>query len=359
MKAARWYGKHDVRVENIEEPMPGPGEVKVKVKWCGICGSDVHEYHDGPITIPVDTPHPITGKTAPIVVGHEYSGEVVAVGEGVSGFKPGDRVVAETTIACMECHACKAGEYTHCENLGITGLSGYGGAFAEYCVVKEMFLHHIPDGLDYAKAAIVEPFTVGFHAVDVGDFKAGMCAVVLGAGPIALGVVEVLKASGARQVICVARKEKPKAFAIAAGADIVLDPEKCDAAEEILRLTGGIGADICFETFGSDIGPEIGQKCLRSRGTLVIISLWSRPAQVDLMTTVQKELRIVGTNLSSFNDYESVVKMLCDGRMKADYYVTKRIYLDDLVEEGYGALLGPERKDHVKILVTPEKELLD
>ncbi len=358
MKAALWYGRQDVRVENIPEPEVGPGEVKVKVKWCGICGSDVHEYHDGPITIPVDKPHPVTGKKAPVVIGHEYSGEVVAVGEGVTGFKVGDRVSAETTIACMECHACKAGELTHCENLGITGLSGYGGAFAEYCLVKEQFLHHLPDELDYAKAAIVEPFTVGFHAVDAGDFKAGMCAVVLGAGPIALGTIEVLKAGGARRIICVARKEKPKQFALAAGADIVVDPEKCDAAAEIKRLTSGVGADICFETFGSDIGPAIGQDCLRSHGTLVIISLWNKSAQVDLMTTVQKELRIVGTNLSSFNDYETVIKMFCDGRMSGDYYVTKRIHLDDLVEEGYGTLLGPDRKDHVKILVTPDKDLL-
>ena len=114
MKAALWYGAKDIRVENIPEPVVKDDDVKIKVKWCGICGSDLHEYTMGPIFIPVKTPHPITGETAPVVMGHEFSGEVVEVGRSVTNVKPGDRVVVEPLIVCGECPACKAGYYNLC-----------------------------------------------------------------------------------------------------------------------------------------------------------------------------------------------------------------------------------------------------
>ena len=118
MKAALWYGKNDVRVEKVEEPKAVKGSVKIKVKWCGICGSDLHEYLGGPIFIPVGQPHPLSGTTAPVVLGHEFSGEVVEIGEGVTKFNVGDRVVVEPIVACGKCPACKEGKYNLCSSLG-------------------------------------------------------------------------------------------------------------------------------------------------------------------------------------------------------------------------------------------------
>ena len=358
MKAAVWYKKRDVRIEDLPEPVPGKGEVKVRIKWCGICGSDLHEYLDGPISIPVDAPHPLTGKTAPVTIGHEFAGEITEVGPDVTKFKVGDRVISETTLACMECPECLAGNYSHCRNLGILGISGFGGGLAEYTVAKELFLHKIPDEMGFERAAIVEPLSVGFHSLTVGKFVPGMTAVVLGAGPIALGVIESLRACGAKTIIAVVRKSIRQEYALRSGADLVLDPNEVDAAAEIRRITGDLGADICFETYGSELGPKIGQECLRSGGTLVIISLWSKPVPVDLMATVQGEYTIVGSNLFTYNDFETVKTMLCDGRIKAEGYITGRIALDDLLEEGFGALSGPDSKKHIKIIVTPDRSLL-
>lgn len=356
MKAAFWYGTRDVRIKEIDEPSPGPGEVKIKVKWCGICGSDLHEYLNGPMSIPVEN-HPLTKKKAPVQLGHEFSGEITEVGRGASSFRPGDRVVCEATLSCMHCPACSRGDFTHCEKMGIYGISGYGGGFAEYTLAKKEFVHKIPDNLDFEKAALAEPVAVGFHSVTESGFVPGKNAVVLGGGPIALGVIESLKASGARKIIAVVRKSVRQSYAARSGADIVLDPDVCDAAAEIIRLTGG-GADFCFETFGTAPGPEIGIKCLGSRGTLVIISLWNEDVPVDLMRVVQKEIRIVGSNLYTGDDFEAVLSLLSDGRIPAEGYITGRVPLDELVTKGFEELSGPDKKKHVKIIVTPDESLL-
>ena len=171
MKAALWYGAKDIRVENIPEPVVKDDDVKIKVKWCGICGSDLHEYTMGPIFIPVKTPHPITGETAPVVMGHEFSGEVVEVGRSVTNVKPGDRVVVEPLIVCGECPACKAGYYNLCEKLGFHGLMGGGGGFSEYTTFPARFVHKIPDSLSYEKAALVEPMSVAYHSLEVAILK--------------------------------------------------------------------------------------------------------------------------------------------------------------------------------------------
>jgi (R,R)-butanediol dehydrogenase/meso-butanediol dehydrogenase/diacetyl reductase len=324
MKAVVWYAKKDVRVEEIDEPKPGPGQVKIKVKWCGICGSDLHEYLDGPFSIPVDKPHPLSGKKAPVVMGHEFSGDIVEVGEGVTDWKVGDKVTAEATVACLECHFCKLGQYSYCEKLGIFGVCGSGGAMADYVLADAPFVHKIPDKLDYEKASLVEPIAIGFHSVVVGNFRAGMTAVVLGAGPIGLGVIESLRAS-AKMIIAVVRKSIRQEYALRSGADVLLDPYEVDAPAEIKKLTGGLGADFCFETFGVDFGVELGLNCLHNGGTLVEISLWNKPVPVDLMQVVMGEKHIIGSNLYSYNDFETVLKMLEDGRIPADNYITKRI----------------------------------
>ena len=358
MKAAVWYSKKDVRVMEVPDPEARPLHVKIKVKWCGICGSDLHEYIGGPVSIPVGKPHPLTGLTAPVVMGHELSGEVVEVGEGVTGFKPGDRVVTESTVCCLECPACLSEHYNLCAKLGIHGVCGSGGGFAEYTVFHEKFTHKIPDSLDYERAVLAEPIAVGFHSLNAGGFRPGMTAVVLGAGPIGLGVIECLKASGAKQVVAIVRKSVRQQYALRSGADVLLDPEETDVAAEIKKLTGGSGADIAFETFGVDLGLKLGLDSIRFDGTLVVLSLWENPSSLHMMDLVLTEKRMAGSIIYVGNDFESVIKMLDDGRIPAEGYITKRIALDDIVSEGFETLAGPEKKEHVKIIVTPDPALL-
>ncbi|MFD3158378.1 2,3-butanediol dehydrogenase [Haloimpatiens sp. FM7330] len=358
MKAALWYGKNDIRVEEIEEPKATKGLVKVKVKWCGICGSDLHEYLAGPIFIPVGQPHPLSGNTAPVVLGHEFSGEVVEVGEDVTEFKAGDRVVVEPMVVCGECPACKEGKYNLCSKLGFHGLCGSGGGFAEYTVFPKEFVHKIPDNIPYDKAALVEPLCVAFHSVRMANFKIGQTALVLGAGPIGLGTIECLKAAGAKLVIVMQRKSVRQEYAKRAGADVVLDPNEVNIPEEIKRLTGGVGVDATFETTGAQVGWDLGLASLKSDGTMVVTSIWEGNISFNPNDIVLTEKKVVGT-LAYRHEFPATMAVMNDERVKAEGWITKRVALKDIVKEGFETLLGKEKKKHVKILVTPEEELLE
>lgn len=357
MKAALWYGVKDVRVEEIEEPKVLEGTVKVKVKWCGICGSDLHEYLGGPIFIPVGQPHPLSKNVAPVVLGHEFSGEVVEVGEGVSKFKKGDRVIVEPMVVCGECPACKEGKYNLCEKLGFHGLCGSGGGFAEYTVFPQEYIHKIPEGMSYEQAALVDPMAVALHSIRIAKFVTGNTALVLGSGPIGLATIECLKAAGASLVIVLQRKSIRQEYAKRAGADYVLDPNECDIATEVKKLTGGLGVDVAFETTGAKIGLDTGIDSLKFEGTLVVTSIWEGEVNINPNKLVFTEKKIVGT-LAYRHEFPATMAQMKDGRIKAEGYITSKVYIDDIVEKGFGALTGPEKKKHVKILVTPEKELL-
>lgn len=357
MKAALWYAKGDVRVEEIEEPKVLPGTVKIKVKWCGICGSDLHEYLGGPIFIPVGSPHPLSGTAAPVVMGHEFSGEVVETGAGVTRFSKGDRVTVEPIVACGKCPACKEGKYNLCASLGFHGLCGSGGGLAEYTVFPEEFIHKIPDAMSYEQAALIEPMAVALHSIRMANFKTGDTAIVLGSGPIGLATIECLKAAGAKLVVVLQRKSVRQEYAKRAGADWVLDPNEVDIAEEVKKLTGGTGVDVAFETTGSQIGFDIGLASIKFEGTLVITSIWEEGVTFNPNVLVFSEKKIVGT-IAYRHEFPATIAQMSDGRVKAEGYVTGRFLLDDIVEKGFGALTGPEKKKHVKIIITPDPTLL-
>lgn len=357
MKAAFWYNKKDMRIEEIEEPSVPNDSVKIKVKWCGICGSDLHEYVAGPILIPTEHPHPLSGKTAPVVLGHEFSGEIVEVGSNVSKLKIGDRVVAEPMIVCGKCPSCLEGKYNLCTSLGCHGQCGTIGGFSEYSVLPERFVHKIPDELSYERAALAEPVTVGMHSIDRANFKIGQTALVLGAGPIGLGTIECLKAAGASLVICFQRKSVRQEYAKRAGADIILDPNEVDVVSKIMEITGGVGVDVAFETTGSEIGFTTAFNSIKSDGTLVITSLWESEVKFNPNFLVFFEKKIVGT-MGYRNNYPTTIAHMNNGNIKTEGWITKKIHLDDIVEEGFETLCGPDKKNHVKILVTPDKSLL-
>lgn len=357
MKAALWYGKKDVRVEEISEPQVKKGTVKVKVKWCGICGSDLHEYLGGPIFIPVGTPHPLSGTAAPVVLGHEFSGDVVEVGEGVSKFKSGDRVIVEPIVACGKCPACLEGKYNLCESLGFHGLCGSGGGFSEYTTFSEEYIHKIPDTMSYEDAALVEPIAVAVHSIRLANFKVGDTALVLGAGPIGLATIQSLKAAGASFVAVLQRKSIRQEYAKKFGADVVLDPSEVDVAAEIKKLTNGVGVDASFETTGASVGFNTGIESIKYEGTMVVTSIWEGDTSFNPNSIVFTEKKIVGT-IAYRHEFPATISILSSGRIKTDGYITKKIALDDIVKEGFETLTGPEKKAQVKILVTPDKSLL-
>ncbi|RWR30891.1 2,3-butanediol dehydrogenase [Sinirhodobacter populi] len=350
MKAARWHNAKDIRVDDIPEPEVTAGKVKVRVKWTGICGSDLHEYLAGPIFVPVKAPHPVSGDVAPIVMGHEFSGEVAEVGEGVTKVKVGDHVVIEPILACGECEACRHGKYNICEKLGFHGLSGEGGGFAPYTVVGERWVHKMPEGLSFEQGALVEPAAVALHAVRISSLRAGGTAAVFGAGPIGLLLVEALKAAGAAQIVVVELSEQRGAKAKELGANVVINPKETDAAARLRELTDG-GVDVAFEVTGV---PMVLQQCIdatKFEGETMIVSIWEKEAPFQPNTVVLKERTLKGT-IAYRDVFPAVMELMQRGFFPADKLVTKRIKLDDIVEEGFDALV--REKTHIKILVQPD-----
>ena len=346
MKAARWHGVKDIRVEEIDIPEPGPGEVAIKVAWTGICGSDLHEYLAGPIFVPVEANHPLSHDKAPITMGHEYCGTVAALGDGVTGLALGDRVAIEPIFACGTCLACLEGKYNLCDSLGFVGLSGGHGGFAATSVVPARMVHKMPDGLSMEQGALVEPAAVALHAVRMSKIKAGDMAAVFGAGPIGLLVVEALRVAGAAQIHVVEPSPERREKALELGATSVLDPMAGDPVATIRAETGGV--HVAFEVTGV---PRVLPQCIdatRHEGQVLIVSIWEGDAAFQPNTAVLKERQLQGT-IAYRNVYPAVMELMTQGYFSADKLVTKRIALDDIVAEGFDALVA--EKSQVKILV--------
>lgn len=346
MKAARWHGIKDIRVEDVPEPGPKTGEVKIKVAWTGICGSDLHEYLAGPIFVPVEQDHPLSHDKAPITMGHEYCGTITELGAGVTGLAVGDRVAIEPIFACGTCAACLEGKYNLCESLGFVGLSGGHGGFAAHSVVPARMVHKMPEGLSMEQGALVEPAAVALHAVRLSKIKAGDKAAVFGAGPIGLLVVEALRVAGASEIHVVEPSEVRRQKALDLGATAVIDPMATDAVAAIRAATGGV--HVAFEVTGV---PQVLPQCIdatRHEGQVLIVSIWEKAAAFQPNTVVLKERQLQGT-IAYRNVYPAVMALMTQGYFSADQLVTKRIPLDDIVAEGFEALVN--EKSHVKILV--------
>ncbi|GAA5154090.1 2,3-butanediol dehydrogenase [Pseudonocardia eucalypti] len=352
MKAARYHGRGDIRIDEIPEPEAGPGQVKIAVDWCGICGSDLHEFLEGPLFIPPPgSPHPISGATLPVPMGHEFAGTVAELGDGVTGLRVGDKVAVEPYLVCGSCAACAAGRYNICRNFGFVGLSGSPGAgFSERCVVDQRWVHPLGElGTDVG--ALVEPLAVGYHAVRLSALPKDGTAVVFGAGPIGLVTIASLKAQGAGQVISVEPAAARKAKAPAAGADVVLDPTEVDVPAEVRALTEGAGADVAFECAGIDAVLASAVGSVRPGGQVVNVAIWGHPATVQMNALVAAEVSVIGS-LAYCGDHPATIALLADGTVEAGQFITARIGLDELVEGGFRQLI--ENKDeHVKILVSP------
>lgn len=351
MKAARFYGPGDIRIDDIPEPQVRPGTVKVEVEWCGICGTDLHEYLEGPIFAPAaGAPHPLTGETVPITLGHEFAGIVHQVGEGVTDVHVGDRVVVEPYIICGRCDACEQGKYNVCQSLGFVGLSGYGGGFSQFVVAERRWIHPLGDlGTDVG--ALVEPLAVAYHAVRLSGAKPNHTALVFGAGPIGLVTTAALRATGVEQIIVVEPADVRKAKAPIAGADFVIDPTNTDVIAEVMELTKGRGADVSFECAGIDQVLKSAILSTRVGGTCVNVAIWGHEASVAMNDLVFREVNVLGS-LAYANDHPATIEMIASGKVDPFQFITGRITLDDIVKDGFDELIN-NKEENVKILVQP------
>lgn len=362
MKAARFYDRNDIRIEDIEQQELQPGTARVDVAWCGICGTDLHEYLDGPIFCPSHgNPHPISGEEPPVTMGHEFCGVISEVADDIDDLAVGDHVVVEPYIISEDVNTGPESKTYHLsENMNFIGLGGRGGGLAENVVVKRRWIHKISDKVSLDHAALIEPLTVGYHAVEragVGEDSAGQVALIGGAGPIGLLTAAVLKAFGVTVVVSELSKARREKALETGVADHALNPEEVDVVAKIKELTDGAGADVAFECTSVPVVFDTLMDALRPRGVLQIVSIWGKPAEVDLNKIVLKELDVRGT-IGYVNNHPAAIKLVEDGRVDLTPFVTARIGLDELIDEGFDTLIH-RNETAVKILVSPSGKGLE
>ena len=351
MKAARFNGPKDIEITEIPAPVVRPGTVAIDVAWCGICGTDLHEYLEGPIFIPAKGhPHPLTHEEEPVTMGHEFSGTVAEVGEGVTDLTVGDSVVVEPYFVCGECGPCLEGRYNLCTSMGFIGLAGGGGGLSERIVVEQRWVHPVGD-IPLDQAALIEPLSVGHHAFRRSGAQRGDVALVGGAGPIGLLLAAVLKAEGLTVIVTElsqARKDKAVATGV---ADHVLDPGEVDVVATVRELTGGVGADVCFECSSVNVVLDQLLAAVKPGGVVVNVSIWSHPATIDMQALVLKEIDLRGT-IAYVDDHPDTIRLVQEGKVDLAPFITARIALDRLVEDGFETLIH-HKETAVKILVHP------
>jgi (R,R)-butanediol dehydrogenase/meso-butanediol dehydrogenase/diacetyl reductase len=344
MRAAVYHGRGDVRLESVPEPEPGPGDVKLRVLYNGICGSDLHEIYDGPITTRT-TPHPLTGVKNPVILGHELSGEVVACGEGVLDLEVGDLVAVEPLETCGQCRWCKAGQYNHCPLVAFHGYNRNGGGLAEYTVVRRSMAHRLPRGMSAMQGALIEPLAVAWHTANRCRIEAGQWAAIHGAGPIGIGVYFALRERGVK-VIVVDPSPLRRAVLARLGADEVLDPTDGDPIAAIRDLTQGLGAHASVDAAGAPASFNAMLHGTRVDGTAVVVAIHHHPVVIPPFDLLMPEINITGVAMS-VNAFPSVIDAMARGSYPLEGWV-ETIPFENLVQQGLERL---RRQEGLKILV--------
>lgn len=353
MKAARYYDRGDIRIDELPEPEVKPGTVGVDVAWCGICGTDLHEYLEGPIFAPAHgQTHPISGEGLPITLGHEFSGVVYAVGEGVDDLEVGQHVVIEPYIIRDDVDTGPdSRDYHLSPDMNFIGLAGRGGGLGEKVVVQRRWVHPIDNSVPLDQAALIEPLSVGYHAVERSGAKAGDVALVGGAGPIGLLTAAVLKAQGITVAISEVSPLRRQKALEAGVADYALDPREVDVAEEVRKISDGKGADVAFECSSVQVVLDTLMDALRPTGVLVVVSIWGKRADFDMHKLVMKEIDMRGT-IAYVNSHPATIELVESGKIDLSPFITGKIGLDGLVDEGFDTLIN-RNETAVKILVSP------
>lgn len=346
MKAARWYGAKDIRVEAADKPFTGENQVKIDVKFAGICGSDLHEYAHGPLSIPVDKPYPLSGHQGVTTLGHEFSGIVSEIGSNVKNVLVGDRVTIEPIYKYREqALADKDGDNRAVE-LGFVGLTSNGG-FADQVVVEDYMVHKIPDTLSFEKAALVEPTAVAVQAVLKSGLQIGQTVFISGAGPIGLLCCLAAIAAGASTVIISDISEQRLAKAKEIGADHVINASDKNITEKVKNITSG-GADVFIDAAGVQASFSTGMASLKIRGTAVMVAVFKDTVVHDVTDQVLREIKIVGTTAYR-NIYPQVIALIESGKIPSEKLVTSTIAIDDIVSNGFDVLIS--NPNEVKILI--------
>jgi L-iditol 2-dehydrogenase len=324
MKALLLKNYKDLELVEFPTPEVGPSDVLIRVKACGICGSDVHGF-DGS-----------TGRRIPpIVMGHEAAGLIHAVGANVKGYHEGDRVTFDSTISCGQCYFCTRGEINLCDNRQVLGVScgefRRHGAFAEYVVVPQNILYRLPDSLPFEHAALIEAVSIGVHAVNITPIQLGATAVIVGTGMIGLLMLQAARLAGCSQIIAVDLDDAKLEVARSLGADVTLNPKTVDVPAEVYKLTGGHGADVALEAVGASSPIKTAILSVRKGGTVTLVGNISPNVEIPLQSVVSRQIRLQGSCASN-GEYPQCIDLLARGLIKVEPIISALAPLEEGVE---------------------------
>jgi L-iditol 2-dehydrogenase len=302
MKALLLEEYKKLTVQDVPEPEIAPNEVLIRVKSCGICGSDVHGF-DGS-----------SGRRIPpVIMGHEASGVVAALGSDVRDFREGDRVTFDSMISCLRCYFCRQGRPNLCEDRRVLGVScaeyRRHGAFAELVAVPQHIVFKIPEGLSFDEAAMVEPVSVAVHAVGITPVRMGDTAVVVGAGMIGLLTLQALRTAGCGKIVSVDLEDDRLAIAEKLGADEIINSRSADVPALIREMTDGRGADVVMEAVGADPTVKMSIESVRKGGAVTLIGNVTPNVTLPLQSVVTREVTLYGSCASS-NDYAACLALM-------------------------------------------------
>ncbi|HEU4753060.1 MAG TPA: galactitol-1-phosphate 5-dehydrogenase [Armatimonadota bacterium] len=308
MKALLLKEYCQLEVTDVPAPQIGDDDVLVRVRACGICGSDVHGY-DGS-----------SGRRVPpLVMGHEASGVVAAVGKNVTRFKEGDRVTFDSTVYCGKCHFCRHGKVNLCDNRNVLGVSTgeyrRHGAFAEYVAVPQHITYKLPDSFPFEHAALIESVSIAVHAVGRAPVRLGDTGVVVGTGMIGLLVLQALKRAGCTRVYAVDIDDYKLDRARELGADEGFNSTKMDAAAEIAARTEGRGADVAMEVVGATASLNTAIACVRKGGAVTLVGNLSPKVEMPMQAVVTRELTLLGS-CSSCLEYPACIELMARGEIR-------------------------------------------
>lgn len=349
MLAARWHGRADVRVEDVPDPgAPGAGWVRVRVEACGICGTDVEEYEAGPNIVPIE-PHPLSGRCAPLTLGHEAVGVVEAAGAGVS-LAEGTRVAIEANMFCGACWWCQRHEYQLCPQLASLGLMTDGG-LAEVVLAPAYMCIPYGDHVPAVHAAFSEPLSVAVRAVSRAGVRLGSTVGVLGAGAVGLLTVQTARLAGAQMIVAIERLAERRALALQLGADVAVAPE--EAADVAMDLTRGLGLDVTIEAAGNPAAAATAVRLARRGGRAVLLGVFDADVPIGMMDFLLGEKEVTASLSHVYDaDFATAVALIDRGAVQVGPMISDLIPLSKVVEEGFKPLVA-DPAAHLKVIVTP------
>jgi len=317
--------KKYMEMELVDMPKPGikPDEVLIRVKACGICGSDVHGM-DGS-----------TGRRIPpLVMGHEAAGVVAEIGSEVQNVRQGDRVTFDSTVYCGRCFYCRQGRVNLCDNRLVLGVSCEDyrrhGAFAEYVAVPQRIVYPLPDSLSFEHAALIEALSVAVHAVGLTPILLDSTAVVVGSGMIGLLVIQCLRLAGCR-IFAVDIDDARLKLALQLGAEEVLNPKTSDVPNRIRQWTSGRGADIGLEVVGATDPLKTALASVRKGGALILVGNFSPKVELPLQSVVAREIKVLGS-CASAGEYPVCIDLLARGAIQVEPFISARAPLTEGVK---------------------------